>query len=237
MNYWSCSRFADWVRGEKKPIALEWNAWEEWRKETSDKRPLRFFIAEKVLTRLQDIAMFPCDFFDSVYSWWHNRFVSKTHYLKTKLQPGKFHELDNRILHGLFNEFREFVEVELAHMQAWGEKKYVFKKGRCRDAGIDHLLWASNLKHEDENDSLFDTPTPQAKDAIKMIEIYTWWTELRPNRPDPADISGWSDHYQSGDENLRMDSLEKLSKIEKYYDDEDEEMLISLIKIRKSLWT
>ena len=26
-NYWTCSKFADFVRGEKKPFALEWGEW------------------------------------------------------------------------------------------------------------------------------------------------------------------------------------------------------------------
>lgn len=240
INYWSCSRFADWARGEKKPPALEWNAWEEWRRETSARRPFRFFLAEKVLDVLQDIVMFPRDMLDSIYSWWYNRFVSKTHYLKTGLRPGKLHELDDRILHGLFNEFVEFVEVDLAHMQAWGEKKYVFRKGRCPEAGVDHLLWASDLKYDEfmeKDDPLWGKPTPQAEAAIKMLEIYRWWTEARPNRPDPMEESGWSEHYDGKDEEKKDVASKKLQELEESYDSEDERMLVDLIKIRKSLWT
>lgn len=228
INYWSCSKFADWVRGEKKPVALEWNAWEEWRRNASSKRPFRFFLAEKVLRTLQDIFMFPWDVTNSIHSWWRNRFVSKTHFLKTGLEPGRFHELDDRILHGLFNEFREFVEVDLAHMQAWGENKYRFIKGRCAEAGIHHLIWASGLKYDepftDKDDPLFGKITPQAEAAVKMLELYRWWVEVRPNRLIPQDESGWS-------------GLSDLMKIEEFHDSEDEMMMIDLIKIRKSLWT
>ena len=241
VNYWSCSKFADWVRGEKKPAALEWNAWEEWRRNASSKRPFRFFLAEKVLTTLQDIFMFPWDVADSINSWWRNRFVSKTHFLKTGLEPGRFHELDDRILHGLFNEFREFVEVDLAHMQAWGENKYRFRKGRCPEAGIDHLIWASGLKYDepfmDKDDPLLGKTTPQAEAASKMLELYRWWVEVRPNRPEPHDESGWSEFWDKDDEEKKHAAHERLQEIEESYDSEDDMMLIDLIKIRKSLWT
>lgn len=242
INYWSCSKFADWVRGTKKPLALEWDSWEDWREEASSKRPIRYFIAETVLNRLQDLFNFPWDVSHSFSAWWNNRFVAKTHFLKTGLRPGQYHELDERILHGLFNEFREFVESELARMQGWGDEKYVFKRGRCPEAGVDHLIWASDLKYDDafisKNDPLWGKPTPQAKAAEKMLDLYKWWTEVRPNRPDPHEASGWSKHWdKKGDDKAKAAASDRLQKIEEEYDSEDEKMLIRLIRLRKSLWT
>lgn len=244
LNYWSCSKFADWVRGEKKPAAMEWNAWEDWRKEASAKRPWRFFIAEEVLDRVQDFFMFPRDLAHSLSAWWDNRFVSKTHYLKTGLKPGVYHELDERILHGLFNEFREFVESELAHMHSWGENagRYVFKKGRCPEAGLDHLKWAMSLRYDEpfmsKKDPLWGKPTDQAKAAAKMLDLYEWWTEVRPNRPDPHEASGWSECWdKEGDDKAKRVASKRLQKIEEEHEAEDEKMLVRLIKLRKSLWT
>lgn len=37
IHHWTCSKFADFIRGEKKPYALEWHRWEEWRKEQKEK--------------------------------------------------------------------------------------------------------------------------------------------------------------------------------------------------------
>ena len=42
IHYWNCSRFADFIRGEKKPFALQWGKWDEWKKEQRKKRPIRF---------------------------------------------------------------------------------------------------------------------------------------------------------------------------------------------------
>jgi hypothetical protein len=242
-NYWSCSSFANWVRGEKKPGALEWEAWEKWRKEVSARRPVRYFIAEEVLDKIQDLVMLPRDIAGSVSAWWHNRFVAKTHFLKTGLEPGRYHELDERILHGIFNELREFVEVELALLQSWGEgKRYRFRRGRCPEAGVDYLEWASALTYGQDGfvskkDPKYGKPTPQAEASSKMLEIYRWWTETRPARPDPSDASGWSEVWESGDEKAKRDSSKRMYKIERGYDKEDERMLVSLIKIRKHLWT
>lgn len=249
-NYWSCSKFADLLRGEKKPFALGLKEWEEWRVALKSKRPFRYFLSECVLDKVQNLVLFPVDLYRTVRNWWSNRFVHKTHFLKTGLRPGVFHELDERIIHGLFNELVEFVEFDLAHANAWGENKgkYKFRKGRCPEAGVDHLLWACDLKFGEEEgfkkgDPEYGKPTPQAKSAAKILEIYKWWKEERPNRKDPMDLSGWSKVCDDEDSKKKVSSkskkaaLEKLQDIEDSYDKEDEKMLVSLIKIRKSLWT
>ena len=48
INYWSCSKFADFIRGEKKPFALSWEDWEKWRADNKKKHPCRYWIAEEV---------------------------------------------------------------------------------------------------------------------------------------------------------------------------------------------
>ena len=240
-NYWSCSRFADWVRGEKKPLALGLNEWGDWRRHNAAKKPIRFFLAETALDRIQDLWMLPCDIASSVRAWWHNRFVSKTHYLKTGLEPGKFHELDERIMHGLFNELVEFVEVDLAHMGSHGQgKKYKFTFGRCPEAGIDHLLWAKSLTFggdgfAQEGDPDYNNPTPQAESSAEILNLYTWWKRVRPFRPDPHEESRWSEFYDQEESEDRHAAFNRLEEIEAEYEREDEAMLHALIKIRKQL--
>lgn len=241
-NYWSCSRFADLVRGEEKPRALGLKEWEDWRRENSSKRPIRFFLAEAVLDKIQDLILLPRDIVDTMYTWWHNRFVAKTHYLKTGLKPGVFHELDERIMYGLFNELVEFVEVDLAFMGSYGEGKYKFVGGRCPQAGVDHLLWSSGLTlggdgFLEKDDPDYDKPTPQAESAAEILKLYRWWREVRPARPDPHDESNWSDLYDKDPSAERDTAAERLHEIEEGYDKEDDEMLQTLVKIRRHLWT
>ena len=76
---------------------------------------------------------------------------------------------------------------------------------------------------------------------------------IYPNRPDPMDASGWSDYCEqrrlAGEDILDFEdrtpeqeeqsrrALDLSHEIEDKYNQEDEEMMIRLIKIRQSLWT
>jgi len=248
-HYWSCSKFADFVRGEKKPYALECGKWDEWNKEQSKKRPVRYWLAEKGLSKLQDFLMIPFDVYDDIRYYITNRWIDKTHYLQTGLKPGHYYEFDYRILHGIFNELVIYVEVELAHtMKAYPERKYKFVNGRCEQAGLDHLKWACSLKYTkdwgvDKKDPKYGKPTHQAISAQKIKELYLWWKD-RPNRPEPMDVAKLS--WNQDKENNLMDGkitrkelsqFKKLEKIEIDYEKEDTKMLIELIKIRKELWS
>jgi hypothetical protein len=98
--------------------------------------------------------------------------------------------------------------------------------------------------------------THQALIAVEIKELYTWWKEVYPNRPDPYDISGWSavcakkrtdgsdimDLFDTESETpderaVRSNSHNRLAEIEAQYEQEEDDMLIRLIKVRKSLWT
>jgi hypothetical protein len=209
IHHWTCSKFADFIRGEKKPYALEINKWEEWEKEQKNKRPLRFWLSDTFLRHLQNFVYFPIDLYSSIKSYIRNRFFDKIHYLKTGLTPGVWYDFDHRLLHGIFNELVDFVEIELAHLGKWDEtKKYNFKKGRCIEASYDYFKWASELK---ENGEL----TSQAQAAIKIKKIYEWWKYERPSKID------------------FFDSIEEEMKQE----EEDTQMLIEIINLRKHLWT
>jgi hypothetical protein len=250
---WSCSRIADFIRGEKKPYALEWGKWDEWNKEQRKKRPFRFWLSEDVLPKLQDLVMFPADIYTDIRYYIDNRWITKTHYLKTGLRPGHYYDLDYRILHGLFNELVDYVEIEYAHLAKWslkkGTKNYKFKHGRSIEAGLDYLNWACSLKYNKEwglekKDPKYGKPTSQALNAQKIGKLYMWWKEVRPNRPEPITVAklNWD---QNKEDNLmggkvskkELSEFKKLEKIEADYEKEDTKMLIELIKIRKELWT
>jgi hypothetical protein len=178
----------------------------------------------------------------------------------------------NRFLPCLFNELVDFVEIESAWSHiAWGDEKdrakydppfwasgwFRWRTWRCPQAGIDHLDWAMTLTNTDwcEPDHPdYGQPTGQAERAKEIKELYTWWTTVYPNRPDPHDASGWSEYCdrlrdEKGNswigissknpetEKLGKKALNLTTKIEAAYDKEDEQMMIRLIKARDSLWT
>lgn len=218
-NYWTCSKFADFIRGEKKPQYLEWGEWDNWRDRMKKERPFRYYLSDTLLKKLQDFVYFPSDAYHSVKNYLRNRFVTQTHVLKSDLKKGEWYDLDTRILHCLFTELVEFVEIELASCSSWDKsKKYKFKNGRCVEAAYDYFEWANNLTD----------PEQQKEDSIKIKELYEWWTKTRPNRSDPIDSITEETHGQY--------YFRFIDEIEQDYNKEDTEKLIELIKIRNSLW-
>jgi hypothetical protein len=175
--------------------------------------------------------------------------------------------MGNRFLPCLFNELVDFVEIEQAwHHCLWSseEKKKFnypwwrkwYRQWRSPEAGIAYLEWAMSLTDEEfleEGEKHLAEPTYQAKAAREILELYRWWKEVYPNRPDVHDASGWTAYCdmrrEKGYHLLDMEdkspeerewcrtALDKSREIEKAYDDEDEAMMIRLIKIRESLWT
>jgi hypothetical protein len=270
-NYWSCSKLADKLRGTPKLSAGTSKQWAEWRLESERKHPIRYWIAEEGLDILQKIFMFIPDKIYSLKYALANRFTSRTHALTSNLPKYKWHELDTRLLHCMFDELINFVEVELAaanfRFDEEARKKYKapfwaygwfrIRTFRNAEAGLDYLEWAKNLKLDeswgvDPDKENYGEPTHQAKGAEEILALYKWWKEVRPLRGNPYDISGWSawcDRKREGSllifaedktEEERAETsrlLDVLRKIEEDYDNEDEEMLIRLVKIRKHLWT
>jgi hypothetical protein len=233
-NYWSCSRFADWIRGTNKPFALGLDEWEIWKNNIKKHSPFRYWLAEEGLDFLQDVVNFPLDVYHTIEIYIRNRYIDKLHYLRTGLKPGTYYDLDWRILNGLFNELVIYVESELAHtMKAYPERKYKFKNGLCKQAGLDYLDWAMNLNINEDyginpDDEDYGKPTAQAISAKKIYELYNWWLD-REYRVDPHTI------YTKEKDGKYY--YRKIAEMEDNYDNEDTEKLIELVKIRGSLWT
>jgi hypothetical protein len=273
-NYWSCTRFADWVRGKPKLKAGTSDEWHNWENEAKGYHPVRYWIAEEALDAIQNFIWWPVDQLYALKYYINNRFVTRTHSLTAHprdIRPGQWCDVGNRFLPCLFNELVDFVEIESAWSHiAWGSKEdrakynppfwasgwFRWRVWRCPQAGIDHLDWAMTLTNTDwcEPDHKdYGKPTGQALRAKEIKELYTWWTTVYPNRPDPHDISGWSEYCEKKRDlndgrlfgsketpeikKLGNQALKLSTKIEKQYADEDEIMMIRLIKARDSLWT
>ena len=276
-NYWSCSKFSDWLRGTPKLKCGTSEEWDAWYASSAKAHPIRYWIAEEGLDYLQSFVNYVPDKLNDVRYYINNRWVSRTHSLTAHprdIAPGTWRDVGNRFLPCLFNELVDFVEIEQAwHHCIWSDEAKTkfetpwWRKGwlrwrtwRCPEAGMEYLKWASGLV-VDENmgsnpgEKGYGEPTYQAKAAKEIIELYTWWTTTYRNRPDPMDASGWSAHCEAmrvkypgsmfsslnskdPEDRKASDKAHKLlSKIEKAYEKEDEEMMIRLIKIRESLWT
>jgi hypothetical protein len=203
-------------------------------------------LSDTVLPKIQNIVYFPYDVYNTVKTYIRNRYFDKIHYLKTGLKPGGYYDFDTRILHGLFNELVDFVEIELSHLSKWHtNKKYKFKNGRCIEAAYDYFDWSTNLKYDEsygtsKEDEHYGRLTDQAKNMRKVKKLYEWWKNTRPNRVNP-----YSDP-QLGDIEDICDNKKHKSKKKLYeqayqkeidQENEDTKMLIELIKIRNQMWT
>lgn len=274
-RYWSCTKFADWVRGTKKPSSLEWKEWGRWHKNAKAASNFRYWVAETALDSIQNFIHWPLDkLYDAKY-YINNRWVTKSHCLTAHprdIPPGEWRDVGNRFLPCLFNELVDFVEIELAWQQVrwnkesrkeydvpfWATGMFRIRAWRSKKAGLDNLEWQKNLvwtsDEVGEDSPNLGKPTHQAISAKEIHELYTWWTEVYLNRPDPHDISGWSEYCElrrteeDGDGLFSEPSspglsekcdlaLKSLQEVDERYHKEEEEMMIRLIKVRDSLWT
>lgn len=278
-KYWSCSPFADWLRGTKKLSAGTAEEWDDWTTAAQMKHNFRYWLAEEGLGYLQDFVTWPVRKIYDVKYYVNNRWVTRTHSLTAHpkdIKPGEWCDVGNRFLPCLFNELVDFVEVELAWWHiAWAEPEekakynapfwatgwFRWRTWRCPQAGLDNLDWQRNLRHDvdsgwAEGDPNIGKPTPQAVKAQEVLDLYRWWKDVYPNRPDPHDAGGWSEYcdrkrHEHGETGLSFMkesknpelralgdlALKKTHEIEQAYEAEDEEMMIRLIKVRHGLWT
>jgi len=258
-EYWAHSNFANWVRArlgvEIPPTAATARGWKEYKQRNKGK--FGYWLVEEGFDVMQDIVMFPYDAYHNIRAKIENRFITKPWCLDTKLPKTEWHEMDTRVVHGLFETLVDFVEVEKAHRQhitEWlnDDLPNPNWKTPSREKGIEYLDWEI---------SLGDESPYQSANAKEVKELYLWWKDVRPNRPDPMDESGWSAHCdkqreqckESGEDDFwcmidneddtederkeTMKLINRSHEIEQQYEDEDTEMLIRLIKARKGMWT
>lgn len=274
IHYWSCSSFADWVRGTPKSGAKTAEDWDAWRRDSKRAAPWRYWIAEEGLDKLQDVVYYPNDLYHTVRYYIANRYISHTHALTAHpkdIARGNWCDVGNRFLPCMFNELVDFIEVEQAlHHVAWDKEareKYgapprflrSWRTWRSPEAGLDYLRWAAELTNEewlDEGSKHLAEPTSQALSAREMLELYNWWKNIYPNRPHPHDVSGWTAYCEERRAARTEDSgslvalysddpnkervramLDECNRIEAEYEEEDLQMMIRLLKIRKHLWT
>ena len=212
--YWSCSPFADWLRGTKKLSAGTSEEWDDWTTTAQMKHNFRYWLAEEALSHIQDFVTWPERKLNDVRYYINNRWVSRSHSLTAHsrdIKPGQWQDVGNRFLPCMFNELVDFVEIEQAwHHCMWSDEAKTkfetpwWRKGwlrwrtwRCPEAGLEYLKWASELVVDknmgaEPGEKGYGEPTYQAKSAKEIIELYTWWTVTYRNRPDPYEASGWT---------------------------------------------
>ena len=204
----------------------DWDSFKEYHKKHN---PIRYFLHHE----FEPMFVWPITHrVKRVTDWIKYRTYKRYHIVDTGLEPG-YYDTDTKMLHACFNMLKEFVEVEKAYHWNWMGANDLNLKGK--DAGIAHLAWEMTIPENESRD--------QAKNAREIYELYEWWTIERPNRQDPWDLVDDTKREELNKDS-RIDSREKYNelygehdKLLKQHEDEDDEMFIRLIKIRKALWT
>ena len=252
----------------EKPYALSSKGWKEWHMNAKKNHPTAYFWSETVPDFIEDIVWPIERKYDKFVNFFRYRLTHKYHMVDTGLKPD-YYDLDTRMLHANMNLLKDYVEKRLAWKIAIfdpeKEKKYKIprfrrNKWRCPEAGLEYLEWEKDLVWDADagfkpTDKLYGQLTDQALRAREVIEIYDWWVNIYPNRPEPMDASGWSEFCQkrrdknggdmlfdtenetAAEKKESASILKKLRKIEASYEKEEQDMLIRLIKIRKGLWS
>jgi len=217
-NYWSCSKFANWLRGTDKLKMGTCEEWDDWHTTAKMKHNFRYWLAEEGLDYIQDFVTWPVRKLYDIKYYINNRWVSRTHSLtahRQDIRPGQWCDVGNRFLPCLFNELVDFVEIELAwwhlawspeerpkyNMPWWAVGWWRVRTWRCPQAGLDNLEWQRNLRWtEDElgpDNKSIGQLTQQAVKAQEILDLYTWWTTTYRNRPDAYEASGWTAYCEA----------------------------------------
>lgn len=211
-SYWSHSRFANWIRNvSKAPTPLTSGTSEEWvtyHRACRGHSKFITWLTEDFMDGVQNFFCWPADAAHSVCYYINNRWINPTHVIRTGLKAGNYHEVETKILQGLFEELVNFVECQKANMSwgkyddnfvPWTEKnKYLrnLTNWKSQHYGVRHLLWEMTLVCDEDmgyskDNDAYGKPTPQAIAASEILYLYVWWKFIRPMRKDPHDESGW----------------------------------------------
>jgi hypothetical protein len=222
----------------KAPYALsgcDWMEYESWLKEN---HPFVWWFEHKFMDKVQDLFCYAPKHLSAIKYYLKNRFIRETHNLQTNLKKGEYHEIDNRIIHGLFNTLVIFVEVEVANFH---KKLNRDKKEYAGFNNVDHAM--AYFKFQIEQSEVVES---HKNEHQEIIDLYEWWTKTRPSRVDPFEafptdkdyLPGWCDKDISDEEKEEnYKRYESIAALEKEYQQEDEDMMIRLIKVRQWMWT
>lgn len=261
---------------------MDWMAHRSWR-ERAKTQKVAYFVADtfpRFLTKLSEMpgnmVRAPIHFLINYRSCTHGM-------LSRSLKRGSWHEFDERMLYSMFDSFQSFVEIECANNHVmWSQnldvkKKYgitwynynrlvnVFYSKRMPAAGVDRIKWEMSFTDDDNKGGSSTRLSAQSLSAHEQMELYVWWTVIRPNRLaiGASVLSGSGPYfdellekYKGQLSDVRGIGINKLSKITTpaettklkqlqnaqtellaQWDEDDDIMLQRLVKIRRSLWS
>ena len=250
-------RFKSWM-SYSPPGSMTSKGCRLFEKEFKERAPIRYWFKNDFKRGM----IYPIKWkYEAISDWIRYRTYGRYHILDTGLAPG-YYEIDRLMLHVNFNMLKNFVEVEQAirsyywsddykEIATWCEKHMPFYRKfypfRRPDLGIKHLEWASTL--DDPSLPPYEQSPAQAIAARETLILYKWWVEMRPARKEIEHVhyddqglgmmSSLDDDFDRNAPDFKAHdaAMEASMKQEEQWNQEDDDMLIRLVKIRRSLWT
>jgi hypothetical protein len=213
--------------------------WDNWGSRFVIEHPYINWLYNKI-DSIQEVLQYPFYKLYDILYYIRYRYIIKTHYVPTGLPPGEWYETDERLIFSMFNLLVDFIEIEKANMQRLCKSNSYSNTPwyliyRSREQGLQYLNWEITLTGEDGR---------QSYTAQEQLALYNWWTEIRPNRLDPYESTGYNSHCDTRDWQLWDDvddvlqpMLRQIREIQNDYNVEDTDMMIRLVRVRASLWT
>jgi len=207
----------DWFIIAKPWEAYTTKGWKIFKKERSEKYPIRWFIQDTIPDWWHCNIWWPITrfFYDGLYWGIRYRTTNRNHIIKPKtIKPG-YHDPRRLIMHTNFHFLSEFVEFE---------KKY------------GHVDWQSSSKYHAiawyEMNSLYnwwkyERPTREEKLPDLHIDVPEEWGSMWQ----------FNEDYKETDEYRQWRLICNLhNKAEEQFQIDDENNLIRLMKIREYMW-
>jgi hypothetical protein len=229
-----------------KPQAATHKEWSDWRTLCKQQQPWAFWLKETVPDWIEDIWRAGCRPLKNITWWIRYRTTNRYHVVSSGLEPG-YHDKPELMIHTNFQLLVDFVEIECANMATiflpewYNQLKPRWKRMlriavRNPKAGVAYLL-----KPLEEEGCEQQTITRK-----EIVELYHWWTSVRPGRVDPYQASGW-DHFCKTNQDIfdldsqaqdsSMNIIHDIHALEQQFLEEDQAMLMRLVAVRMNLWT
>jgi len=247
-------KFRKWLHFNP-PDSLDMDGWDEFNAKFKKEARIRYFFAEVLSDKFAQIG----NVLHNIAWGIRYRTVRRYHLVNTKLPPG-YHEIDTRMLHANFELLVDYVEIECANMATvfdYEKRKKIYgwrgkipsvlriDERRSRELGMKHLEWESTLASPDLGEH--ERNAGQASRAIQVMILYTWWKDVYPNRQELEAPDSGEHGLKILSNKWKQANPEMSAKITQWskdsfaqdleWDNEEEAMLIALMKIRKGLWT
>lgn len=204
------------------PEALPWGGWGKWDKETKKKYPISWFF----LDTIPDFIDYRWRPIKDTYYQLRSKYIIKHHHIKIDVDRffvGDGWEVKNP-LHN-YHWYDTDTKILYANFQILVD--FVENESEI----VDWQASPENIKTYDE-----------------FMELYKWWTEIRPKRANPypsmkdyglehKEVFGPNSNRQSAAYKRWSKATADAAIIEEDNNNEDTEMLIRLITIRVHMWT